>query len=62
MRGWLPRNIIGDEVRTSWLPCLVRLNSLNKEEWLQYEETLGHFFVVNSVLTNEKKRAVFLSI
>ena len=34
----------------------------SKEEWLQYEERLGHFFVANGTTNADKKRAVFLSI
>ena len=30
-----------------------------KEEWLQYEEWLQHFFDANKVTEDERKRAVF---
>ena len=34
----------------------------SKEEWQQYEDRLGHFFIANGIVDAEKKRAVFLSI
>ena len=34
----------------------------SKEEWLQYEERLGHFFAANGITEAEKRRAVFLSL
>ena len=34
----------------------------SKEEWQQYEKRLGHFFVANEIVDDDKKRAVFLSI
>ena len=33
-----------------------------REEWPQYVERLGHFFVANDITTVEKKRAVFLAV
>ena len=33
-----------------------------KEEWVQYVERLSHFFIANGIETEEKKRAVFLSL
>ncbi len=33
-----------------------------KEEWQQYEERLGHFFLANGIETAEKKRAVLLTV
>ena len=33
-----------------------------KEEWVQYVERLSHFFIANGIKTEEKKRAVFLSL
>ena len=35
---------------------------LNKEEWPQYVERLGHFFSANDINSPEKKRAVFLAV
>ena len=34
----------------------------SKEEWQQYKERLGHFFVANKIINDDKKWAVFLSI
>ena len=34
----------------------------NKEDWPQYVERLGHFFVANGISEAAKKRAVFLSV
>ena len=34
----------------------------SKEDWQQYVERLGHFFVVNGISSAEKKRAVFLCV
>ncbi len=34
----------------------------NREEWPQYVERLSHFFTANDIATEEKKRAVFLSL
>ena len=34
----------------------------SKEEWQQYVERLGHFFIANGIDSAEKKRAVFLSV
>ena len=34
----------------------------SKEEWLQYEERLGHFYPANGIADAEKIRAVFLSL
>lgn len=33
-----------------------------KEEWQQYEERLGHFFLANGIMEAEKKRAVLLTV
>ena len=33
-----------------------------EEEWPQYVERLGHYFVANGVDVNEKKRAIFLTL
>ena len=33
-----------------------------KEEWVQYVERLSHFYIANGIETEEKKRAVFLSL
>lgn len=33
-----------------------------KEDWLQYEERLGHFLVANRITTAEKKHAVLLVV
>ena len=35
---------------------------LKEEEWPQYVERLGHYFVANGVDVNEKKRAIFLTL
>ena len=34
----------------------------DKEEWPQYVERLGHFFLANGIENADKKRAVFLSV
>ena len=34
----------------------------SREDWLQYEERLGHFFVANSITDAAKKRAVLLTV
>ena len=45
-------------------PVLGKIDKFDrhKEEWLQYVERLGLFFIANSITTAEKKRAVFLSV
>ena len=45
-------------------PVLGKIDEFNqhKEEWPQYVERLGFFFIANSITTIEKKRAVFLSV
>ena len=41
-----------------------KINSFNpsQDEWPLYVERLGHVFVANGIIEEEKKRAVFLSV
>ena len=43
---------------------LGRIEEFNssREEWPQYAERLEHFFAANSIVENEKKRSVFLTM
>ena len=34
----------------------------DKEDWNQYAERLEHFFTANGITSDEKKRAVFLTV
>ena len=45
-------------------PVLGKIDEFDrhKEEWPQYVERLGFFFIANSITTAEKKRAIFLSV
>ncbi len=45
-------------------PTLGRIDEFDRhrEDWSQYVERLEFYFVANGITTEEKKRAVFLSV
>ncbi len=34
----------------------------SKEDWTQYAERMGHFFIANDIADAEKKKSVFLAV